>query len=282
MNMETPLFIENREYRLFGVLHEAKRKANQNYSPRALVICNPFAEESIISHRVIVNLARCLAENGWHCFRFDYMGEGDSEGNFEDATLETRLLDIEAAVAFTSHQLETTQVGLLGVRFGATLAAAACTSIEGIDPLIMIAPIVAGRPYLGQLLRSNLAFQMAAYRSIVKDREALLADLNNGKGVNVDGYLLTSRLYREMAELELLTVQFKSHPRVFVMDINKSDKQPAKKNIQSLCEQFQTQGIYVDMETVAEHFFWADGRIHQPSAPGVEDSVRAWLTRYRM
>jgi hypothetical protein len=243
------------------------------------VICHPFAEESIIARRVVTNLARKLALEGFPCLRFDYMGEGDSDGWFEDSTVVSRLSDIAGAVTYARENLDAVRIGLVGIRFGATLAAAACNSIGGIDPLILIAPITAGRPYLGQLLRANLAFQMAAYRRIVKDREALLADLENGKSINVDGYLLTNRLYGEMDEMQLQTIQFGSPPRMLVLDINRSDKQPAKKDIVRICEHYQSQGIQVDLETVADQFFWTDGRKHFPHAVNVEDELASWLYR---
>ena len=46
----------------------------------------------------MVNMGRRLASNGYPVLRFDFMGEGDSEGDFEDGTITTRLDDINCAV----------------------------------------------------------------------------------------------------------------------------------------------------------------------------------------
>ena len=243
------------------------------------MICNPFAEESVIARRVVVNIARKLAAQGFPCMRFDFRGEGDSDGKFEDSTVASRLSDIRAAVTYARESLHAEKVGLAGIRFGATLAATACGGIQGIDPLILIAPVVSGRAYLGQLLRSNLAFQMAAYRRIVKDREALLEDLKNGQSVNVDGYLLSSRLYHEMDDVALTSLVLDSSPRMLILDINRSAKQPAKKEIVNLCDQFRSQGIPANVELAADHFFWTDGRKHFPRAANAEGVLASWLDR---
>ena len=89
--METPLFFKNINYKLFGVLHQPEHGELTKPS-LGIVFCHPFAEEKLIVHRVMVNLARRLTKEGIYCLRFDYMGHGDSDGNFEDSTIETRLL----------------------------------------------------------------------------------------------------------------------------------------------------------------------------------------------
>ena len=203
-NMEQPLFIENNEYKLFALLHEAGEPigTNQISDPDlkkpCFVFCHPFAEEKLISHRVMVNLARRLAREGVSCLRFDYMGHGDSDGRFEDSTVETRLSDIICAVHFLKNRAQNQDVGLIGVRFGATLAALAAEKLSGVDPLIIISPVINGKAYMEQCLRSNLAAQNALYRKVIKDREALVRELMAGDTVNIEWYLLTKALYEQM------------------------------------------------------------------------------------
>ena len=113
--METPFFFKTHNYNLFGVFHEPE--TNKHSKPSVgIVFCHPFAEEKLISHRVMVNLARKLTEAGFYCLRFDYMGHGDSDGNFEASTIETRLSDIHCAERFLRERTGVDKVGLLGVR----------------------------------------------------------------------------------------------------------------------------------------------------------------------
>src|SRR3982751_2205696 len=95
MTNETPQFFPNREnQRLFSVLH---RVPSANL---AGVVCPPLFDEKLWSHRVLVNFARFVAARGVSVLRFDYFGDGESDGRFEDASVSTRLRDIEDAVDF--------------------------------------------------------------------------------------------------------------------------------------------------------------------------------------
>ena len=59
------------------------------------VLVSPFAEEKIRTHRIYVSLARLLASKGISVLHFDYFGDGDSQGNFEDALYDDRMKDSE-------------------------------------------------------------------------------------------------------------------------------------------------------------------------------------------
>ena len=126
-------------------------------------MCAPFAEEKLIAHRTLVNLSRQCAQQGICCMRFDEMGHGDSEGAFEEATIETRLSDIHESVAFLRTQTDVGDVCLLGVRLGGSLAAMACADC-GVDTVITIEPVIDGRAYMEQCLRSNLTTQLTTYK----------------------------------------------------------------------------------------------------------------------
>ena len=84
---------------------DGKKLFFAEYAPKetittGVVLVSPFAEEKVRSMRVYVSLARALAARGAAVLCFDYYGDGDSEGEFEQATFEDRLDDIEAAVLF--------------------------------------------------------------------------------------------------------------------------------------------------------------------------------------
>jgi alpha/beta superfamily hydrolase len=99
--IETPFFFQGNGYRLFGVFHEASGPKKKE----GFVFCAPFAEEKLWTHRVFVNFARLLAEKGYPVLRFDYMGNGDSEGDFEESSLETMLSDTECATIMLREKI---------------------------------------------------------------------------------------------------------------------------------------------------------------------------------
>jgi exosortase A-associated hydrolase 2 len=281
--METPLFFNNNNYRLFGVLHEPDVSASTLHptpSPLnglGMVFCHPFAEEKLISHRVTVNLARRFAKEGIRCLRFDEMGHGDSDGNFEDSTVESRLSDIHCAVDYLRKRTGVKKVGLLGVRFGATLAALTCVNVSDIDCLILISPIVDGKSYIEQCLRSNLATQMAIYRKIIKDRDQLVQELMAGGMVNIDGYLLTKALYEQIHEINLLNLSFILPKNVAIIGVSKSKGKVIDEDINRVSIKYREGNKGAEVLMVQEDPIWKDGKVYNPQAKDLQNTIVNWL-----
>jgi exosortase A-associated hydrolase 2 len=198
---ETHYFFAAGNYRLFGVIHEAKHE----FKKEGFVFCAPFAEEKLWAHRVLLNFARDLADIGYPVLRFDYMGNGDSEGDFEESTLDTMLSDTEYAVRTLKEKVpEIESVNLLGLRFGATVAALVANDRSEINRLILWEPVVSGLAYTRELLRINLSTQSSVYKKILFNTDALIEMMKEGRTVNVDGYEMTWPLYEQVAGVDLL------------------------------------------------------------------------------
>ena len=278
--METPLFFKNKDYNLFGILHQPDiTNASLIHHNLGFVFCHPFAEEKLIAHRVMVNFARRLAKEGIFFFRFDYMGHGDSNGNFDDATIETRLSDIQCAIEFLKERTDAKRIGLLGVRLGATLAALTCYNVSEIDSLILISPIVEGKPYIDQCLRSNLATQMSTYKKIINDRKQLISDLMAGKTVNIDGYSLTKALYQQIVSINLLAQSLYYPPNVLMLQVSMKEKQPFAEGIKNLFIKYKTESDGIELLNVQEDYFWTDTKMYNPHIRNIEEAVVKWLRR---
>lgn len=168
---------------------------------RALIICHPLGEEKLWAHRVLVSFARHLASAGYLAVRFDFRGEGDSERQFQEADLESRVEDTRRVVEATMEMNPNIEeISLLGLRLGATVATAASAYSKMVSRLVLWDPIVDGAAYMQTVLRWNLMFQMAQHKQIQEDRAALVARLENGGTVNVEGYELGGSLYRQVGE----------------------------------------------------------------------------------
>ena len=277
---ETPLYFQNGPFRLFGVLHEGilqRPGIGKKSAQLALVFCHPFAEEKLISHRIMVNLARRLASEEITCLRFDYMGHGDSDGKFEDSTVETRLSDIRSAVQFLKSRVPQEEVGLVGVRFGSTLAAMAAERMGGIGRFVAVSPIVNGKTYMEQCLRSNLTTQMALYKKVVKDREALVRELMAGGMVNIDGYLITKALYEQMVSIDLLSSSGPIARKALIVQISRRDNEQIDKGIAALQSKWAELSGNTELVSVRENHFWQDQKIYQTKAENLEAKVLKWL-----
>lgn len=217
--MEKTFFFKNETgANLFGALHFPWGR----FRNAGLVVCAPFAEEHHESYRLLVNWARFLAQQGFAVFRFDYSGAGDSEGEWQDAIIDTWLSDIRSAIRFLQQQLAPKKVGLMGLRFGATLAAITAEEIGDVEFLILWQPILDSKQYLNQSLRSNLTTQFILYNKVLYNRKVLIRQIDQGQLVNIDGFLLSKAMYQSMTVIDLLSQKLKFHNPVFVADFEKN------------------------------------------------------------
>lgn len=145
-----PLFFGPADMRLFGWLHPAPVPPA---SAVAVLLCKPFGFEAQCAHQSMARMASDLAHGGWPALRFDYVGSGDSDGDeFAPEQLQRWIASVHLACDFLKAQTGATQLVLVGLRLGATLAALAALERTDIAALVAIAPVVHGRKYLRELM----------------------------------------------------------------------------------------------------------------------------------
>lgn len=268
---ETPFFFPNGSYNLFGILHEPEKIPNN----QGFVFCHPFAEEKLWTHRVFVNFARELAKKGYTILRFDYMGHGDSEGDFENSTIETRLFDIKCAIKTLIGKISSLEkVGLIGLRLGATLASIVAEEKTDIFPLILWAPIINGRQYMREMLRINLSSQLAVHREIHQNSETLIQIMRNGDTVNLDGYEMAWPLYEQAKEIDLLNKEKRYIRKTLLLEINKKGGD-FNKNIEQLRHAYQN----CDLAMAIEEPFWKEIRFYYSKAENLFHITLEWLRK---
>lgn len=141
-----PAFFGEQKSPLFGIYHPSQKSPARN---RAVLICNPLFQEYIRSHRVLRQLADQLAFAGHHVFRFDYAGTGDSAGSLDDVSLATWQENIAQAEAELKDLSGSRDITLIGLRFGATLAA--MHSSRSLKKLVLWDPVINGQDYISRL-----------------------------------------------------------------------------------------------------------------------------------
>lgn len=115
-----------------------------------VILCNSFGHEMMCTHRAFRHLAERLAAAGFPTLRFDYDGTGDSSGGDEDDERPSSWLrSIDEAVSALARK-GVTRVALVGIRFGALLAADYART-RPVDALVLVAPPATGRAYLREL-----------------------------------------------------------------------------------------------------------------------------------
>ena len=234
-----PFFFGDPDKSLFGVY-----SAPGEHSPRssAFVLCYPFGPEYVRAHRALRELSHDLTLGGHHALRFDYFGCGDSSGASDEGTVEQWLLDIALAVEELRESSGMARVSLLGLRFGATLAAVAASRNPAIDRLVLWDPIVSGADYLNELARRNRHFMEGRARP----RGWVLSDPPE----EVLGAPLPPSLRSSIAELDLLRLTRPPAKRVLLISTEE------KQGLAELGEHLVRLGTPTDREHVPSPPLW--------------------------
>ncbi len=166
------------------------------------VVCHSFGPEHLYLNATEVVVARGLAAAGFPVLRFHSQGYGDSEHVETTPRPSTHLRDAHDAVARFREIADVDSVGALGCRFGATVSALVADE-AGLQAVAAIDPVVSGRRYVTNLLRTSV-FEAAAgdgaSRTSVED---LRLALTKGDAVNVRGFGLRQDAVTELEALDL-------------------------------------------------------------------------------
>jgi pimeloyl-ACP methyl ester carboxylesterase len=199
-----PFFFGTSNRRIFGIYEPAAPGAS---SKRAAIICYPWGSEYIYAHRAIRQLAIKLSAAGFHTLRFDFFGTGDSGGDLTDADLAGWETDVESAMEEIRDIAGISRITLFGMRLGANIAASvAVRHARKVDSLILWDPIVSGEEYLRQL---GVGSQSTA--------EQLYSIPTSGNAIEVQGFLLTIPLMRDLNAIELGNLIFPPPTRTLML-----------------------------------------------------------------
>ena len=195
--------------------------------------------------------------------RFDYRGEGDSEGEFRHSSLESRIEDTGVAIE-TLRSLHPTisAISLAGLRFGASVAAVAASRRSDVTRLLLWDPDTDGLAYMQSVLRLNLVFQMALHRKVIESREVLVERLENGECVNIEGYELSKALFQQMSAFRLQDVLARVDGDIVLVQVNQDDS-PMRPDLQALADGQARCRVVV----VQEQPFWKEIRAFYQQAP---------------
>lgn len=270
--METPFFFPSGNFRIFGVYHQSRGAPRRE----GFVFCAPFAEEKLWAHRVMVNFARDLAAMGYPVLRFDYMGSGDSEGDFEESSLDTMLADTACAITTLRQKAGSLKtLNLLGLRLGATVAALMEERTPGIGKLVLWDPVIDGSDYMREMLRINLSTQTAVYRKIMHNTDALIRMMSEGMTVNVDGYEMAWPMYEQIAGVNLADRPDKRTAPVLIDQISRKDKE-AGTTLKRLLDRYPNSKL----EVVVEEPFWKEHRRYYARAENLYEKTIRWLREH--
>ena len=221
-----PLYFEGGTEPFFGWYHTAGLAVQKDC---VAVLCSPLGHEYINSYGSMRHLADGLAQCGIPTVRFDYHGTGDSPGaDLDPDRLSRWQADIRTAIQRARALSGRTRVCLIGVRFGATLAALVARDSH-VDLVVLWNPCINGRRYLRELQ----AIAASAERSTV----------NADGPLESAGFMMSAQTMASIRSIDMLTVEFHAQ-RVLVVD--RDDLAPE----QTLCRHYAASGIAHDYVAV--------------------------------
>ncbi|HML21722.1 MAG TPA: alpha/beta fold hydrolase [Aggregatilinea sp.] len=130
MSRIDPVEITGRLGTLRGLLHRPDAAA----AAPVVVMLHGFTGQHVEQDRLFVQAARVFAQAGLAVLRFDFYGSGDSDGDFEEFTVQTELDDAVTALDWISAQpgIDPARLGVLGLSLGGCVA----SLLAGQDPRV--------------------------------------------------------------------------------------------------------------------------------------------------
>jgi pimeloyl-ACP methyl ester carboxylesterase len=201
-----PFYFGDSNQPLFGIDHPPRGSAAQ---ARGVVLCCPIGQEYMRSHRAYRTLANLLSRRGIHVFRFDYFGTGDSSGESDAGSPSIWQANIATAIDELRESAAIDRVSLVGLRFGAALAAQAAAGRDDVERLVLWDPIISGAAYVHEMMA-------------VADPPGV-EGLEPGT-VGVLGFPLTNTMRGEMEKIDLLELSALSPPHVSILVSSENDE----------------------------------------------------------
>nr|HEX4317805.1 alpha/beta fold hydrolase [Kofleriaceae bacterium] len=252
--------------RLFGWVHRPDGWTDARTRDTGVVLCHPIGDDYIRAHRALRHLAEQLAGIGFPVLRFDFHGCGDSAADERaPARVAAWRRDVGLAIDELRAQTGVANVAIVGLRFGATLAADVAAARGDVASVVLWHPFATGDKFAAETLRTHKMHQMlepdsfaAGPRSYPDGEEAL-------------GFFLTSETLADAKALDLRQLAARPAPRVLVLD---GSAMPADK---PLADKLRALGADVDYRHIPGHKFLISIPHHSTVPDDVIATITGWL-----
>jgi hypothetical protein len=246
----TPFFFGATDRQLFGLFQPAHSASNDDGRCAAL-LCNPFGQEAVRTHRMYRVLADRLSRAGVDVLRFDYSATGDAPGEDEAGEPQGWALDLASAHAELLRRSQASRVVWIGARLGGTLAINASVSVgREPDRLVLWEPVIDGPGYLRELAERHIQTLKSSFNApahlwadgLQSDAESLTRE-----GV---GFALGDALRRQLGEL---TSGSLPRPRTRRCDLIERGDRPGAT---ALAQAWRAEGLDVHESILKHDFDW--------------------------
>jgi len=244
----TPFHFASPNRRLFGLFEPAMEGSR---GAKAALLCNPFGQEAVRTHRMYRVLADRLVRAGIGVMRFDYYGTGDSAGDDTDGDLAGWTSDLVAAHEELVRRSRASEVVWIGARLGATLSIGASNAV--LRPphcMILWEPIVDGAGYLRAMAERHIQELKRGHNAPVPPWPEVLASVLPGLDREGMGFELGDLLRAQLGHLSPMVI---STPRCLCCTVIERGNRPP---IAEVVQRWKQTGLNVDEVAYAHDFEW--------------------------
>jgi hypothetical protein len=164
-------------------------------------------------HRLITGLICKLVDDGYHCFRFDFSGCGDSEGEIEGNMIKQWLNDVKAGYDVFNRIVDLNKLYFAGFRIGATLLMMSKTDELKVKNAILWDPVINGDRYINNLIQSHKRWVKGSFakeNALDKEKQQL-------------GFMSDVSFSKEIRQINLLNVNNDSLRDILLIGDTNSD-----------------------------------------------------------
>jgi fermentation-respiration switch protein FrsA (DUF1100 family) len=167
---------------------------------RAVLVVSPPGVDGVRARRVLFRLVRALAAAGHGALLLDPRGTAESALAFEETSLATHVADVRDGLHELARRFPEAHQRVIAVRYGA-IPALAAVQPPAAEALLLVDPCLDVRAALRQDLRGEIAKRLRrrgaqADEGGGEDRDALIAHLDAGRPIVLDGERFPPALWR--------------------------------------------------------------------------------------
>jgi exosortase A-associated hydrolase 2 len=268
-----PFFLDTPSGRLFAVHH--RPKAGLPCHGQVLV-AQGFNEELNRCRSMVTLQAQAFAALGIGTLVVDFLGTGDSAGEYRDGRWQTWIDNLQAGLDWLSGQ-PGGQRAVLGIRMGVLLAADLLQRQENSQlGLIAWQPVIDGKQHFTQFLRIRVAAQMERTDLAKETTGSLRQRLADGNTVEVGGYEVHPELAAAIEAAHLAQfIPLPGTPVLWLEQVNPGATEPTPAN-QKLLAAWQAAGVEPETALYEDPPFW---QVHERAvSPKSLELTTRWLS----
>lgn len=169
--METYYWIEARDHKNISLVTHVPNDSDVDKYP-TIIYAHGFTGNKTGDNRMGVDLARFLCEKGFVVIRFDYIGSGESEGDFETGTSFSGWLeDFQTVLKWVENftYTDSSKIGIIGHSFSGAIVTHIPTICPTVKKVCALAPVFKLKESFKETIIGDRLWEAALSGQVIQD-----------------------------------------------------------------------------------------------------------------